>query len=1112
MVKAKVEAKEAGSALISQKDMLDRENKYLQRMQDVSVSCGFIKDAISEFERLEGEKAREDHWEHYIRCDGLPRPYLPPEMRTFLAEKRHYQLFDYNHSVDWTLSVDERTILSQDIFRTDKTRNAMKQTLDDHIGDRFQRDVFMFLDTLMKIECMLDNNAEMSRISFEKQMEIMEVRKELEQEIDGIFDRLTYRIIRMDNVYMDSNDAIVATWGHNCDRFAIDIWGLRNVPIRFNELLAPLMVAELPNVGVSVQMPLSVLHDCLTLRCIHTLFDNYSQYAKSFDPMIPESIKDLTAGIIDIEDCLANEWLMQLDIQEELLESMLQKREAYEEAVRIIAEKTEKAAKEKKANEGKKTKAVVIPKPPKEPPAVPPGMLPDAYSTFLEREQQEYLDLLDQLYNPQNLKLMLDEINLRQYILLGGLYSIMFVRRPANTHFEKFNIILHEDGRILHTMENLVADLRPKQEDTSRRGSRLSQRASNVSSRSKSRMHLKMDQQKRKTTMLEDDELPYFFVTLHLPKELCMWGEPVVCQYMSHMQEVVSDNSLVEEKKESFAIKKKKSKGESFKRSLLEERQSMFTKVVRKATVENVFRPTLISMLRHSRIQMPGVWTAPIRNFPLDKQLTHLEIRQLERYGIPRVISSFKFPMEVRAELEQLGAASRPKNRNMLIRRRSADIEDTIDFGYIDFSFKDQHAPERVFPVFSDVETVMYRDESFLEEYTDEKNMYGLLNLFEKIRTEYNTQYVAIMNQADFQMKKADKTKKTAVVPVTEIRPLSVVGRPKSVVNKRDSRQSSIRGSHLGLNVSQSNSRTGSSFHMVDNSSGEDLLTEQVSSVVYEEKEEKPKVKVVHWTTQHIISSKFNRSARTMTVRTDRLGIFGLAFKRYEHFPFRDWSMQPNEENPDEILLTVDTFHARIVLYISAQGVRGYVTDIVKGYVAKPVKYLDIPTPISDFRVLRKKLYDKGINIFAEHDASYYIDNGYFSVKHVATEDHTYDAMALHCKLMKFYRSSWNRLASRRNILLCMKNAKDQSDYTEVTIRITPDSATFVEVSELCSDDLDVIKLDFKNTWRNMANYTDLHQTINSMNPHATDVRNKDALLLFRIKRMLSEIHLMSYS
>ncbi|XP_034104494.2 uncharacterized protein LOC117568170 [Drosophila albomicans] len=873
------------------------------------------------------------------------------------------------------------------------------------------------------------------------------------------------------------------------------------------------MLAELTHVGVTVQMPLSVLHDCLTLRCIHTHFDNCSQYAKSFDTVIPESIKDLTAGILSIEDCLANEWLMQVDIQAELLDNMLQKREAYEEIMRIIAERTERAAKEKKANEGKTVKAIAIPKAPKEPPSVPQGMLPDAYSAFLEQEQQQYVEMLDTQYNPLNLKMRLDEINLRQYILLGGLYSVMFVRRPGNTHFEKFNIILHEDGRVLHTMENVVADLHPKRhDDLHERHSRPSQRTSTSSQgRSKSRMRLQMDAKQRKSSKLEDDELPYFFVTLQLAPEMCRWGEPTACQYITTMEEVVSDISfIVEEKKESTG-KKKKSKFESIMKSVeVETRPSVFTKIVRRdSAISNVFRPTLISLLRQSKRVTVGTRTMPVHNFSLLKQLTHLEIRQLERYGVPRVISSLKFPLEVREELEQLHD-QRPKNKNMLMRRRSADVEEILDLGYIDFNFEEQHAPERVFPIFSNVETVRYVDMQLEEdEHLDKKSIYGLLETFDNIRSQYQTNYALIMNQPDFQHKKPAVSKK-AVVPVPDNRS-TVTGRVKSLVGRKsESRLPSFRSSHI-TSLSGSGSRSATSVH-TEQLSDTDATTNSRMTFSTDDKEEKPKVKVTHWTTKHIITSTFNRNERTLTIKTDRLGIFGLAFKRYEHFPFRDWSMQPNEENPDEIVLTVDTFHARIVLYISAQGVRGYVTDITKGYVAHPVKYLDIPTPIADFRVLRKKFYDKCINIFAEHDASFYIDNGYFSVKHVATEDHTYDAMALHCKLMKFTRSSWNRLATRRNILLCMKNAKDQSDYTEVTVRITPDAATFVEVTELCSDDLDVIKLDYKNTWRNMSHYTDLHQAIASMNPHAVDVRNKDVQLLSRLKRMLSEIHIMNFS
>ncbi|EDW68638.1 uncharacterized protein [Drosophila virilis] len=1098
MGKPKLEKENTGPTLISIQEMQEREKKYMQRLQDISVSCNYIRESTMEFARLEEQRARLEHWEHYLRCDGLPRPYLPPEMRTFLAKKRHYQHFNTVHNVDWTLSIDERTVLNQNIFRTDLTRRTLKENLTENIGDLYEADIFMYVSTLVKIDCMLGNAAEMERVDFGRQMEIMDVRREIEHEIDDVFDRLTYRIIRMDGVYMNSDNALVATWSHACPNYTIDLWALRDVPVRFEQMLAPLMVAEMSASGVSVQMPLSVLHDCLTLRCIHTKFDNYSQYAKSFDPCLPDGNVDVNAGIVDIEECLANEWYMQLDIQTEMLLSLLEKREAYDEALRIIAEKTEKSNKEKKNNEGNGTK-IVIPKAPKEALQVPPSMLPDAYSTFLEREQQQYMDMLDEIYNPANLKLALDEINLRQYIMMGGLYSLMFIRRPMNTHYQKLNIILHEDGRVLHIMDDIVANLH--RDDDSRPGSRTSR----LSER-RSKLRLNMDDNQRRTFMLEDDELPYFFVIIHMPRELCLWGEPIACQYLCTIEEQVSEVSLTDDRKESV-IKKKKSKISSARHTELNWNESLqFTQIPRRETSINVFRPTLISLLRVSRKLMPGENVLPLRNFHLVQQLDHLKVRQLERYCVPRIISSFKFPLEVREELEQ-----RPKTRNMLIRRRSVEVEDNFVVGDLDFDYEVQQAAERVYPVFHDIEHVKY-DEEDIQQPFEKKSIYGLIDTFESISHRYIARHRDITNQSDFIMKKLP-SKKT-VVPSPDRQ--TVLPKFKSSI-RVGSRHSSLRGSHSPLPTSgsqMSGYRNSSRLNLNDGATDtQDTRTPEAPTPLEEEvNAEKPKVKVIRWSTRHIMSSQFDRQARTMHIKTDRLGIFGLAYKRYEHFPFRDWSMQPNEENNEEIILSVDTFHARVILYITAQGIRGYVTDITKNYVAHPVKYLDIPNPISDIRELRRRFYEKSINIFAENDACFYIDNGYFSVKHVATEDHTYDAMALHCKLMKFYRSSWNRLASRRNILMGMKNAKDNSDYTEVTMRITPDSVSFVEVSELCSDNLDVIRLDFKNTWRNMSNYTDLHQAISSMNPHATDVRNKDPLLLFQVKRMLNELHIMSFS
>lgn len=69
---------------------------------------------------------------------------------------------------------------------------------------------------------------------------------------------------------------------------------------------------------------------------------------------------------------------------------------------------------------------------------------------------------------------------------------------------------------------------------------------------------------------------------------------------------------------------------------------------------------------------------------------------------------------------------------------------------------------------------------------------------------------------------------------------------------------------------------------------------------------------------------------------------------------------------------------------------------------------------------------------------------------------------------MKFTSSYWNRLAQRRDIIMNFVDIHDTADNT-VLVRITPDESTFVEITELCSDDLNIIKLEYKPTWRNVT-------------------------------------------
>ncbi|EDV39788.2 uncharacterized protein Dana_GF10193 [Drosophila ananassae] len=1043
--------------LIPLSEVNEREAKYLLRLADVTTSGELVKKSEKDFHQSEALRVRKEHWEHYLRCDGIPRPYVPVDVRTFIAKIRHFDDIESKGSVSWTLSIDERSILNQNIFRTDKTRDKMRSTKDDP-GGHYENDIEKCLETLKQMDTMLDNQAELELMTTKVQYEIMETYSELEEEINQLFNRLTYRIMHMQSAYMITEDNKVATWSHRTGPWQLDLWGLLNVSVLFNQLEIPVMLATFETTGVTVQVPMSMLVDCMTLRSIHTEFDNFSQNAKSFEPPIMSSTNYPNAGILDMQESMINEWIMQQDLQEETLAEMLHRREEYEEVMADIAIRVEQAAKEAKSgNEGKGPK-IIIPKAPREPPLVPPNMFPDIYNDFLRIEDSQNTAFLDEVYHPRNLRLFPGEINLRECIIQGGIYSIMFVRRPDQTEFNKFNIVWHEDDRLLHTMPELVAE------------TKRNHHATEMMRRSRATLVTPAN------AKLEDSDLPFFHVSIQLPPDLCKWSEPEVCHFLTEMQLVPPEprRTLAE-----FGA----SSDQNTRASTADSRSSIRqTTRLSVDSTTNIFRPTIRMMLRHTRYSGIGSISAGLmlKDFTLkDRLLSHLQVRNVERHAIPRIISSFKFPADFLDDLPDVEVST---NKKGLFKRQDAEV--VAKRPELGFDYESQlETPERMYPYFPKVEPVQQAD-SDLEDSDEPQEltlagtshtMHQLIEDLNNIKVKYRAKPNELLNQPDEPEKKQPKEKvKEEVVPENTSTPKKDEKEP-TPGRRRTKRSTAIRPE--------------SEFR------GSDKFEE-----------------VTHWTTKHIIDLEINKVTHKLTFKTDRLGIFGLAFKRYDHFPFREWSLQPNEENPEEVIFSLDTFHVRILFYISAKGVRGYVTDIIKGYAAKPVKYLEIKEPIVDFKMLRKIFVAKNINIFAEHDASFYITNGYYSMKHVASEQHTYKMMALHCKSMKFYRSSWNRLANRRDIILGMKLAKDNTDYSEVTVRIQPESTTFVTVTENCSDQENVIVLSYKNTWRNIGNFTDLHMAVCSMSPTALESRNKDSLLLFYVKKMLSLSRPLSFS
>ncbi|KAH8295796.1 hypothetical protein KR018_009165 [Drosophila ironensis] len=1042
-----------GMKMLSQEESSEKQKKFLSRVQDVVATCGVYNHELSKYKVLEKERLKQDSWERYLQCNNLPNPDDPVQARTLLAKIRHFEEVEVNNAIDWKLSINERSILSQNIHEKDMTEKALQIRVTDKPEILFENNINNCLETIRLIDLLMDNEAQLEELELPKRIEIMKVYDEFQMEIQLLFDRLTYRLLRMQRAYM-------------------------NVPV---------MMAEFHESGVDVQLPVSVLTDCVTIRCIHTEFDHYSQNVDSLESSEIDNEYMPSSGLMEMEASMVSDWIFQMDIQNEIIETMSQKRREYEEMLVLIAERTDQAAKAAK-NEG--APKVVIPKTPKFVPEVPPGMYPDVEQEFLKREEIEYKTFMDNAMNPKYKAMIPDEINLREYIIVGGVYSIMFVRRPNQTKFEKFSIVLHEDGRTL----KILSDKLPETQ-----GQRKKSVISEIA-RTSSRYSL---------LKLEDDAVSWFHVTLRLPPDLCRWGVPKVCHLASGTHRIV--------------VKKKPARLPSFdlgrissfvmnpdlgeRAASLSDRAPSFSE--RASSLMNYFSSTGKAFLRRSTLLQRTSLTKRETDFELDKKLNKVEIMNLQRFCVPRIISSFKMPHDFN-DAKDMDAHG--KSRHLVRRFDATDVQEETPV-LDNYSYEVQQQPERMFPHFQNVVPIFFDSGNIPFGADVKKTACGLLETFDTIKEKYLANPMHIMRQVGPPTKHSKKDK-------IEIKEIEVENRKS--VDTKSQRYSETESSDWDFTDTISMSSRPSRRRSVRMSTTKEIektkkkrKTKMDSHFEAHQDDEEGQVVTKtcqYWTVKHIRDLEFNGQTNTITFKTDRLGVFGLAFDRYEHFPFRNWIMQPNQQNPDEICFDLDTFHVRLCLFISAQGVRGYVTDITSGYTAKPVKYLEIKEPISDYRELRRIFQEKNLNIFAQNDANFYIKNGYFSIKHVATECHIYNIMALNCRSMKFQRSSWNRLAVRRDILMDMKIAKDISDFSEVTVRMTPERTSFVKVSERCSDQIDVIQLEYTETWRNVNNYTDLNQAILSINLHGADEYNKDPMLFVAIQKLLREIRPLSYS
>lgn len=82
----------------------------------------------------------------------------------------------------------------------------------------------------------------------------------------------------------------------------------------------------------------------------------------------------------------------------------------------------------------------------------------------------------------------------------------------------------------------------------------------------------------------------------------------------------------------------------------------------------------------------------------------------------------------------------------------------------------------------------------------------------------------------------------------------------------------------------------------------------------------------------------------------------------------------------NKIIFTLDTQYVRCVLYITDKGIKGHVTEPTTKFIRNPKMYLVIEEAMDDFKEFKKILKEKFLNIFADNDARFYIENGQLAI------------------------------------------------------------------------------------------------------------------------------------
>lgn len=403
-----------------------------------------------------------------------------------------------------------------------------------------------------------------------------------------------------------------------------------------------------------------------------------------------------------------------------------------------------------------------------------------------------------------------------------------------------------------------------------------------------------------------DPENPMFVLIFYLPDYLCYWGKPIACHFEEGQDDVDVGTADEKTREEETTKLLKIFENELEAVKLYKLNDPLFSSSALRSPRPNYFGPSPSSARIFSSMLLPKTSTIlNIQDFPLDLPLTQNQVKLIQQFCVPQILSSYKFPKEIEEEKQdhQLQKMNHRK-RNLFHSYRKEENHPDSPYTFQ----KSQNNPEPIFKVFDKVKpfTVV----NILRSFDDvsqkrPKTFYQLVKALLLIKNFAYYKFLRILRlkssqsaaehvlQTPSQVRSQTHRNLQLFEPLHLKRSHRLSTRRKSSPSKHSvdnspaianldvlrSQRSTSSISHrknltnkVGRDPSPPSSKKSASIDKKISSSKLTVNTDFVSDESFHKPENNETRTYSRWTTKHIKSSSLNREEKTFTIETDRLG------------------------------------------------------------------------------------------------------------------------------------------------------------------------------------------------------------------------------------------------